>query len=1006
MLSGVIGETWDRVVASDPGLQRLRMALSVAVAMSTTIGVEYGLGRLTHAGARGLLVAILLGTVMAMLGSMALGGGTRPWAKVRTAVLFPVAMLVGMLPGTVVAGHTGLMLGVFVLVMFVAVFVRRFGPAYFFYGFMMWMGYFFAVFLHARLSDLPSLLVAVVVSTVWNLLLSVTVLRTHPRRTLDRVQRAYGARARAVASVCAELLESRHATERRVARLRRTLHSRQLRLAEAALMVEGWSAEPGALPAGWSASALRRRLLDAHLLIDEFATAAESLVLTRGRLTGSAAEIAKHLARREYRIAERLAVALLALDQAETDDDMAPGRDCFAQHLANAALGFTALAARAGSPPDTGDADEFAPAVALANGGLPGSGAVALDVAARAGWDRLNRISLTSRQAVQVAVAGGLAILAGRELSETRYYWAVIAAFIAFGGTATRAETSIKAGNRVLGTVLGLGVGVGLVHLTDGHTIWALVVIVVSMACGFYVVNVSYAGMIFFVTVMVAQLYSQLHEFTTGLLVLRLGETAIGAAIGIAVAVVVLPTGTRDTVDVARQRYFSALAALLRVAAGRFGGHAAGASVTGDLDALTRAVDLRLQQLALVARPLTRSVARPLVRGDNPHTVRHRLVLYAALTRQGRALALEARGARDRAPQPVISRACAALADAAELLAKTVPGSRTPAPEVIAKLSEAEVLLLSRQPSVARMRPAAERPLTQLPRLLGEVAVLSGAAQAPPALSVGNVPISARRSSGAATTGFWLDGQVRHDSGHPVAAALTLIDQRGHQYSRASADADGGYRIHVPARGSYVLIASALECRPAAVTVVAGTRPQRVMLTLSSPGELSGTVRDRAGAPVAGATVTLTDAHGEVVGAAVTSGEGGYACGVAPGAHTVVIVADRMRPAASLVVVPENGTLRHDVELAPATLLVGAVHAGDRVVADALVTVLDESGEPVAVVRTDDNGRYFVPGLPVGRYAVVTRGYPVVSSRVRVVGSWTTHDVELDHIEVAGPPVR
>ena len=76
------------------------------------------------------------------------------------------------------------MLAVFVLVMFLAVFVRRFGVPFFFYGFMAWMGYFFASFLQTTLSALPGLMVAVVAATVWLVLLSVTVLRTHPRRVL------------------------------------------------------------------------------------------------------------------------------------------------------------------------------------------------------------------------------------------------------------------------------------------------------------------------------------------------------------------------------------------------------------------------------------------------------------------------------------------------------------------------------------------------------------------------------------------------------------------------------------------------------------------------------------------------------------------------------------------------------------------------------------------------------------------------------------------------------
>lgn len=745
ILNSSMRETWDRVVSSDPGLQRLRMAMSVAVAMTTTVWLEYAFGRLTRAGAQGVVVAILLGTVMALMGSMALGG-TRSWPKARTAVFFPIAIAAGMLPGTVVAGHTDLMLIVLVLIMSLAVFIRRFGMAFFFYGFMIWMGYFFTVFLGAHLSDLPALLGAVVVSTVWNLLLSVTLLRTNSRRTLRRVQGAFGARARAVAGVCADLMEADPTDEHRRIRLRRKLHSRQLRLAEAALMVEGWSAEPGSLPPGWSAPALRRRLLDAHLLIDELATAAESLVLTQGRLAGAAADISRHLARRDYHTAGQLARALLALDQVDGNEPGERRGDCFAQHLASAALEFTALAAQADTPPDAEDAEEFSPAVALALGVLPGSGAVALDVTARGAWDRLNRMSLTSRQAVQVAVAGGLAILAGRELSETRYYWAVIAAFIAFAGTATRAETSIKAGNRVLGTLLGLGAGVGLVHLTAGHTMWVLAVVIISMSCGFYVVNVSYAGMIFFVTIMVSQLYSQLHEFSAHLLVLRLGETALGAAIGTIVAVVVLPTSTRDTIKAARGRYFTALADLLRATAGRFDGEPTDlTAAVGDPDALTRTVDLRLQQLALVARPLTHSVVRPLIRGNDPRAIRHRITLYAALTRQSRALALETRVGRNHTPDPEAALACADLADVAALLAEEIPASRVPTPEVTAKLSAAEAFLLSRQPKGVEVRPSAARPLTQLPRLLGEFAVLPGTAQAP-----GNLAVNRAQASPAA----------------------------------------------------------------------------------------------------------------------------------------------------------------------------------------------------------------------------------------------------------------
>src|SRR5699024_1189822 len=159
-----------------------------------------------------------------------------------------------------------------------------------------------------------------------------------------------------------------------------------------------------------------------------------------------------------------------------------------------------------------GELDEFEPTADLVMGNLPGSSAVAQGLSARgARWNPLARLDLTSRQAIQVALAGGLAIVAGRALSPTRYYWAVIAAFVMFSGTATRSETFLKGLNRVVGTALGLTVAVGLAEVTAGHPVAIIATIILSMFCGFYLLRVNYAYMIFFVTIMVAQLYTVLH---------------------------------------------------------------------------------------------------------------------------------------------------------------------------------------------------------------------------------------------------------------------------------------------------------------------------------------------------------------------------------------------------------------------------------------------------------------------------------------------------------------
>jgi uncharacterized membrane protein YccC len=643
--------------------------------------------------------------------------GTGVWPKVRTAVFFPVALGIGLAAGVAVGNRTDLMLGVFVLVMFLAMIVRRFGPAFFFYGFMTWMGYFFAAFLHATPAMLPSLLLTATVASAWILALSITVLRTNPRRTLARIVRAFDARSRDVARRSAALLEAAVTDPERVPRLRRGLAAHQRRLAEAALMIEGWSAEAGALPAGRSATALRRQLLDAQLAVDGLATAAGELVDSGDTAPiAESARIAGLLARGDYAAADRAAAPAVGGGDARTAGRLP------ARHLAAAVAEFVALARRAGNPSEADAADDFAPAVTLAMGNLPGSAAFAGRVAARGHrWNPLARLDFISRQAVQAGVAGGLAILVGREISTTRYYWAVIAAFVAFSGTATRSETSIKAFNRVLGTVAGLFVGLGLARLTTGHTIWVLAVVVASVSGGLYLMRISYRYMIFFITIMVAQLYSVLHELSGGLLVMRLEETAAGAAVGIVVALVLAPLSTRDVATTVRRDLLTALGDLLAAAAGRLGGDGPGGERTegpaADLDGLVRGVDLRLYQLMLAAAPLT----RPFVWGNDPYRTRHRLTLYASCAHYARVLAA---AARRPAPSPALADACRALADATSAMADEDGPAEARRAVALDRLAAADAALFDRpDPADPAAVPPAVRALIHLQRLLRELAV-------------------------------------------------------------------------------------------------------------------------------------------------------------------------------------------------------------------------------------------------------------------------------------------
>lgn len=269
-----------------------------------------------------------------------------------------------------------------------------------------------------------------------------------------------------------------------------------------------------------------------------------------------------------------------------------------------------------------------------------------------------------------------------------------------------------------------------------------------------------------------------------------------------------------------------------------------------------------------------------------------------------------------------------------------------------------------------------------------------GAAAPAPTLSIAEF-------SGADLDGGSLGGRIGRDDGGPVpGAALTLIDQHGHQVARATGTPDGGYTIGAPRAGSYVLIVSAPGHQPTAVNVALAQQPQQLDLTLTGLGELSGVVRSaRSGEPLAGATVTVTDQRGEVVGSAASAGDGAYIChGVVPGIYTLVAVADHMRPSATTLTVPDSGLLRHDIELTPMAVLTGSARAdGGRAVQDIQITVLDAAGDVTATARTDENGRYVVTDLPEGQYTVVARGYPPVTGQVTVSGDEAGYDVRLGY---------
>lgn len=232
----------------------------------------------------------------------------------------------------------------------------------------------------------------------------------------------------------------------------------------------------------------------------------------------------------------------------------------------------------------------------------------------------MGRLAPTTRQAIQLTLAAIPAIVAGEFLSAQRWYWAVLTAFVVFSGTTSSGDTLRKAWSRVAGTALGVVAGAVVAIVVRGNHAAALVLLFVFLFVAVYGLRLSYAVMTFGITAVISLLYVLLGFFTDQILLLRLIETAIGAAFGGAAATLVLPIRTDAVVRSVTAEALSRLSKAIDASA---------RALTGDRDAdplpAIRAYDEAFQTMRAQLLPLIYTLR---LRPDE--TLRTRLLLFAA----------------------------------------------------------------------------------------------------------------------------------------------------------------------------------------------------------------------------------------------------------------------------------------------------------------------------------------------------------------------------------------
>ncbi|MFE1943440.1 FUSC family protein [Streptomyces massasporeus] len=639
----------DRIAASDPGLLRLTAGLRTVGAIALTLAVLSLLGADVH-----ILVA---GAIAAMVATFAIREKQLGAQAVTLALGLPVALasvsLSAVLNTRVVIGDA-----FFVVLIFCAVYGRRFGDRGTALGLIGFQVYFLSLFVGATVETLPELCGAMAVAFCSSALMRFAVVPATPTGVLLRLRLAFRARLAQLVSAQLELLD---APAEEMDKALKALRDGTARLHETAMMIQGQLEE--GTPDESAARLVQRRIADAEIAAERL-----GLLLLTARTAERADTLTLHLPgapaptiagpdmpdeagatlRRDLLALHTLVLRAGSGDTGtglahvrnrllgyRDEENLPPAsaalQDVF-RGIGESARSVLGLRIALDGPQDESD---DSPATARSREELD-----AEDAAIDGGGEEAEQEEQTglrrptTRAAVQVAVGSSLAIVGGELLSTQRWYWAVLTCWIVFINTSSTGEILVKGYRRLLGTVFGVVAGIALAGLVGNHTWTAFALVLVLIFAMFYSAPLSYTLMSFFVTAMLGLLYTLLHTYSLDVLVLRIEETALGAACGVVAAALVLPVQTDRRTNELLGTVLERLAEVTEAAVGQLSG--------GPADELldkARDLDQALADLRAATQPLTHPVT-PLRTRRN--TARYVVALLETCAYHARTLAATA----------------------------------------------------------------------------------------------------------------------------------------------------------------------------------------------------------------------------------------------------------------------------------------------------------------------------------------------------------------------------
>ncbi|WP_182357300.1 FUSC family protein [Tomitella gaofuii] len=605
-------------IDADPGRIRLRTAWTTALAVLTAIAAMGAVAKSTHQGPE----LVTVSGFMAMQTVALVNDATLRQRQVTMALTILPSAAAATIASVTMLNPVSRDVGI-VIVVFCAVWLRRYGPRGSACGVIGFFAYFFTILTDTKPHALPMLLAAIAVGVGSALFVRTAVVPERPRAQLRTLLPALrDASTDLLDAAAAEVPEWATAT---------TLGARWDALGRAAAAVYDWQDRfDTPQHTGVTARELDGIVFDVQLSIEH---AAQALLRVGAQGSRPAPLTASVNALR----------AVMATAPA-TAARSAPPAACAAWEAIDAAMSLPAEAGDAAravhraaqaqvrlrsvrvtpgkmrrilpgvhapgpavpeAPPSrTADVPAAAPAnsAAQVHSAAPPHSAAPASPAAPTGrpapvwrsWDA------ATRAAVQCSVAAAAAALVGRAISADRWYWAVLTAFMIFYGATTSGDVLARAWRRMLGTVLGVVAALVIVYAIGHHPDVLLPLIAVYALLGQYFGPLNYAYRIFFITLMLASLYELLGIFDLRVMEVRIDETLAGAAVGIAAAFFVLSTRSTPVLATRIGDYLTRLGVLVSDC----GAAVLDGRAPRDLRAATRELDAALAAVGKAADPL------------------------------------------------------------------------------------------------------------------------------------------------------------------------------------------------------------------------------------------------------------------------------------------------------------------------------------------------------------------------------------------------------------------